>query len=64
MTAVLHRAIAPERLGIRPIDEQACSGRYQLIFGEGQYAVARWTGEGWAFSSGRQLDFEPAGYRP
>lgn len=39
-------------------------GRYQLVFADGHdFAIARWSGDRWAFSSGAPLDFEPTEYR-
>lgn len=48
----------------RPIDDDARTGTYQLVFGAGQFAIARWQDERWAFSSGRPIGFEPEEYRP
>jgi hypothetical protein len=63
---VPHRAVAPALLGVRPIDDAARSGQYQMVFGHGQFAVVRWShADGaWLFSSGHRLPFDPEGYRP
>jgi hypothetical protein len=50
-------------LNLRPLDDAARDGRYQLLLSEGdEFAVARWTGARWQFSSGIPLHFEPAVY--
>ncbi|MED5546169.1 MAG: hypothetical protein VYD90_13045 [Pseudomonadota bacterium] len=47
---------------LREIDEVALNGLYQLVFGGGQFAVARFIDMRWRFSSGQVLDFSPTHY--
>ncbi|GAM04836.1 hypothetical protein [Novosphingobium sp. MBES04] len=49
-------------IDLREIDEQAICGRYQLVFGGGQFAVVRFVDMRWRFSSGKDLDFRPTHY--
>lgn len=58
------RPSPPDLLKLEPIDDRARSGGYQLVFGAGQFAAAKWTGERWSFPGGKPLHFEPEGYRP
>ena len=48
---------------LRPIDDAARDGSFQLVFGgAGYYACARWSETGWVFSSGMPLGFVPDQY--
>jgi hypothetical protein len=64
MSPALHRAIDPAGLQLQPIDDDARNGGFQLVFGAGQYAIARWRHGRWTFANGHQLHFDPEGYRP
>lgn len=47
-------------LNLRPIGDADRDGRFRLVFCEGrEFAVVRWLGEMWGFSSGRPLGWEP-----
>lgn len=47
---------------LREIDAKAIAGGYQLVFGEGQFAIVRFLAMRWRFSSGQPLDFFPTHY--
>lgn len=55
---------APAHIEIAPITDAARDGRYQVVLdGGGMFALVRWSGESWVFSSNVPLDFEPTHYR-
>jgi len=54
----------PPAIELLPIDEFAMNGRYQLVFDDCQFAVARWVDGTWRYSSGWPLDFTPSEYHP
>ena len=50
---------------LRPIDDAARTGRFQLVFGGDRcFACVRWNGVHWVFSSDQPLDFAPEFYAP
>lgn len=49
-------------IDLREIDEEAIGGHYQLVFGDGQFAIVRFNDMRWRFSSGEALDFAPTHY--
>jgi hypothetical protein len=56
-------ATLKERL--RPIDDQARSGRLQMVFGAGEFALARWCADLAAWLCGTEpLPYEPELYLP
>lgn len=54
----------PDAIQTVPIDEAARNGRFHLLFGGGEFAVARWADDRWIFSNGVELHFNPTAYRP
>jgi hypothetical protein len=56
-------AALQERL--RPIDDEARSGRLQMVFGAGEFALARWRADLAAWLCGAEpLPYEPELYLP
>ena len=50
----------PPSLTLRPISEADKDGRFRIVFREGrEFAVVRWDGSEWAYSSSHRLGFEP-----
>lgn len=52
----------PASIVLRPIDDDARDGRFQLVFRDDCFAVARAVGDTWLFGCGHALDFEPTHY--
>jgi putative heme iron utilization protein len=50
------------KLPLRPIDETARNGRYQLVSDGVRFAVARWRDGVFEFSNDLPIGFEPHGY--
>lgn len=48
-------------LNLVPITDLVRDGACHIVTGDGQFAVARWSGQGWVFpaSSARPIGFDP-----
>ena len=54
----------PDAIQTTPLDDTARNGRFQLLLGGGEFAVARWADGRWVFANGVELHFFPTSYRP
>lgn len=55
---------AAARIVTIPIDDAARDGRFQIVFVNGRFALVRWVGAQWRFSSGAALPVLPTHYQP